>query len=455
MCNPTVAKLVIVDDDKVLRNLVLHHAKMRGVAASEFEDGETAMKSLHDGVEVILLDLHMPGWNGIKCLDYLQEYHPTISTVILSGASEVEQAVQAMKQGAFDYLTKPFDPEELFASLYKAKKFHEIQKENQILTTFSEPQVSEVSGVVAEAKATKALVEMVKKVAPLDTSVLLTGESGVGKGLFARMIHSMSPRTDKPFITVSCPALPRELLESELFGHEKGAFTGAKTKRAGKIEAARGGTLFLDELGELPIDLQPKLLNVLQDGEYYPVGSEKAVKSDVRIIAATNINFEEKIAEGSFREDLYYRLNVFPLEIPPLRERLSELPALIEHILSKINSRYGKKGKKCGIKTIEALQKYQWPGNVRELENALERAWIMSGDENLEVDHFFELHSAGSGEEYSVPTGLGGIPLREIEKAAILQTLEQSGGNKAKAARLLGITEKTIYNKFTKYNIGA
>lgn len=447
------AKLFIIDDDKTLRGLVMSHAKMRGIPAADFEDGESAMQQVHEGVEVILLDLRMPGWDGIKCLEYLQEHHPTISTVILSAANEAEEAVEAMKRGAFNYLTKPFDPDELFTALNKARKFHELQKENNVLTTFTEPQINAVDGIVAEAKVTKDLLELVKKVAPLETSVLLTGESGVGKSIFARMIHGMSPRADKPFITVSCPALPRELLESELFGHEKGAYTGASKKRAGKIEAARGGTLFLDELGELPIDLQPKLLNVLQDGIYFPVGSENSVKSDVRIIAASNVDFQEKIAEGSFREDLFYRLSVFPLEIPPLRERLSELPALVEHILAKINMRYGKRGKTCGVKTMEALQKYQWIGNVRELENAIERAWILSGDQDLLPEHFMELKEIYVESDYNVPNGLGGIPLSVIEKSSIIQTLEQTNGNKAQAARMLGITEKTIYNKLNRHNI--
>ncbi len=450
MAKDQVHKLVIVDDDSTLRKIISLNAQKRGIAVSVFESGEEAMQSLNETVEVVLLDLHMPGWDGLQCLEYLREHYPLITPVMLSGSSDIEQAVQAMKKGAFDFITKPFDPNELFATLFKAKQFHELQKENQVLRSFSQPHQTE--DVVAESPTAQQLVSMVKKVAPLETSVLLTGESGVGKGLFARMIHRLSQRVDKPLVTVSCPALPRELLESELFGHEKGAFTGATSKRAGKIEAARGGTLFLDEIGELPLDLQPKLLNVLQDGQYYPVGSETPIKSDVRIIAATNIDFAQKIADGSFREDLYYRLSVFPLEISPLRERLSDIPPLVTHILAKINARYrGQKAVTCGRQTIEALQTYRWTGNIRELENALERAWILCDGELL-PEHFVELRNT-QNQGTSQANGLAGITLKEIEKSAILQTLAMANGNKAKAARLLGITEKTIYNKMARLGI--
>jgi len=444
-------RIFIVDDDEIVLNLVQYQAKSRGVGVAVYSSGEEAMAALHDEVEVVLLDLHMPKWDGLKCLQFLQKNHPEISPVVLSGNKEVEEAVEAMKLGAFDYLTKPFDPDELFTVLSKAQKFHALKKENDALkSTISQPH--HVEGVVADSPIMKELLAMVGKVAPLDTTVLLTGESGVGKGMFARMIHSMSSRVDGPLVTVSCPALPRDLLESELFGHEKGAFTGAHKKRLGKIEAARGGTLFLDEIGELPVDLQSKLLNVLQDGHYYPVGSETSIKCDVRILAATNIDFEEKIAEGGFREDLYYRLSVFPVEIPPLRERLSEIPSLAEYLLTKLSKARGGAKYKLTKKAIDVMQKYNWPGNVRQLENVIERASIFADGGAIDVEHLVGVTNDSEQKE-ELPEGLAGIPLQLLEKAALIQTLELSGGNKAKAARVLGITEKTIYNKLKRHNL--
>ncbi|NNM28361.1 MAG: sigma-54-dependent Fis family transcriptional regulator, partial [Akkermansiaceae bacterium] len=370
---------------------------------------------------------------------------------VLSGADEAAEAVQAMKLGAVDYLTKPFDPDELFAVLRNARRMRRAERENESLReTFG--GAGPETEVVARSEVMREVIEKAGKVAALDSTVLLTGESGVGKGVLARMIHGKSPRTDGPFVTVSCPALPRELLESELFGHEKGAFTGAVKRRIGKVEAARGGTLFLDEVGDLPLDLQPKLLNVLQDRQFQRVGGEAVLDADVRVVAATNLDLEEKIAAGEFREDLFYRLSVIPLEIPPLRERLAEVEALGASILAGMAARRNTKVVQLEKEALQALESFDWPGNVRQLENVLERAsaFCEGGVISLEdlPAEFREPNGSDRG-----PSGVGGIPLADLERAALVQTLELCKGNKAETARRLGVTEKSIYNKMKRFGL--
>lgn len=413
------------------------------------------MLAMSSEVSCVLTDLSMPGWDGIKCLQYLAENYPEIPAVVLSGEGNVTDAVRAMKYGAVDYVAKPFDPEELFSTLEKAKKLKKTIQEKST-SMVEKPAAIKEDGKEEQYQSTRMrqAVSMIGKVAKVDTTVLLSGESGVGKSRFARLLHEMSPRADKPFVTVSCPALPPNLLESELFGHKKGAFTGAVTERSGKIEAARGGTLFLDEIGELPIDLQPKLLNVLQDGVYYPVGSETPVKCDIRLITASNIDFTEAVKEGTFREDLYYRLNVFPIEIPPLRERKDEIQKISENILESIGKTRGDKPHILNKRTLEHMQAFDWPGNIRQLRNVLERATIIAEDKHINPEDLAGIPSSTEEDNSTVlPEGLGGFPLKLIEKAAIMQTLDMVGGNKSKAARLLQITEKSVYNKLKRYSL--
>jgi DNA-binding NtrC family response regulator len=298
----------------------------------------------------------------------------------------------------------------------------------------------------------KKLMANAKKVAHLDSSILLTGESGTGKGVLARYIHAQSDRADKPFITVSCPALPRELLESELFGHEKGAFTGALKRRVGKIEAAKGGTLFLDEIGDLPIDLQPKLLNVLQDKEFQRVGGEQTLPCDVRIITATNIDFKEKIKNKEFREDLYYRISVIPLELPALRTRPVEIIPLAEHFLKRVTLQRGSSSVVISKSATKKLLQYDWPGNVRQLENLIERASAFCEDNQIDADDLVGNIDSPSNSD-TTDNSLAGKTLAEIEKIAISQTLDLCNGNKAESARTLGISEKSIYNKMNRLNL--
>lgn len=446
-------ELVVAEDNSTARDLLLMLAKQRGIRAEAAADGQAAMGLIGSSTKAVLLDLHMPKWDGFRCLEHLAANHPGVSAIVLSSADQAAEAVRALKLGAIDYLTKPFDPEELFAVLFKAFGIHRMREENETLRDAVGESV-QTETMVAESPAMAALMAKARKIAALGSSVLLTGESGSGKGLLARTIHSLSPRAGKPFVTVSCPALPRELLESELFGHEKGAFTGAVKRRIGKIESAAGGTLFLDEIGELPLDLQPKLLNVLQDRQFQRVGGETTLKADVRLIAATNIDFAEKIAEGSFREDLYYRLSVIPLEVPCLRERPEEIEPLVHKIMADIAQRRGNAPVKLSADALVLCQRYRWPGNVREMENVLERCSAFCDEGVITAEDLpREFHSSPLGGNTSPAEGLAGLSLEEIERAAIEQTLRLCGGNKAETSRRLGISEKSVYNKLKFYGI--
>ena len=426
------ADLLIVEDDETTRRLLMLKARDFGFRAKAVEKGEEALQCLNDEVKVVLLDLGLPGMSGFELLERLEKEHPGMPSVVLTAADRAEDAVRALKLGAYDYQTKPFDLEDLFLSLRHASKLREVQQENEELRA-SLSDAAPIGEMVAEAPVMVELLKKARKVAPIQSTVLLTGESGVGKGALARFIHASGGAPGSPFVTVSCPALPRELLESELFGHEKGAFTGAIKRRMGKIEAARGGTLFLDEIGDMPMDLQPKLLNVLQDREFQRVGGEERIKADFRLVAATNIDFEEKIRAGEFREDLFYRLNVIPLELPPLRERPEDVPALMEKILAGISKR-----RKCGVIRVESaaqkrLTAYRWPGNVREVENVLERASAFCDDRTIRVADLPPFIQGGDepGASVALPVGLSGLTLKQLEVEAIRQTLAACEGNKA------------------------
>jgi len=447
--------LIVADDDPTIGRLLELKSKHFGFNPVIVTNGKEVLELLNDSVDVILLDVHMPEMDGLQCLKKLSDMDSKIPVIMLSGELEVSVAVEAVKLGAMDYLTKPFDLDELFALLRNARRISRIQRENTELRDNLNDSLSTHSSevkLISESQVTSKLQQQAMKVAGLDSTVLLTGESGTGKSVFARFIHAHSDRKDKPFVTVSCPALPRELLESELFGHEKGAFTGAIKRRIGKIESAAGGTLFLDEIGDLPLDLQPKLLNVLQDQEFTRVGGTKTIKSDARIITATNIDFQEKIANKEFREDLYYRISVIPLELPPLRKQIENIIPLAEYFLTRISRNRGVSEIKLSEEAKEFLQQYRWPGNIRQLENIIERAAVFCEGGAIEAD---DLPSDIQGGESNCSiSGLAGHTLAEIEAEAILQTLAYCKNNKAETARTLGITEKSIYNKIKRHSIG-
>ena len=443
--------LIIADDDPTIRNLLEVKAAHYGFMPITAENGHQVIELVTENVEVVLLDLNMPEMNGFECLEKLSSASPHVQVVILSGENEAESAMKAIKLGAHDYLTKPFDLNHLFTTLRNAKKINKLQVENQSLKDNIIPSGT-APNLITHSQLMKDLVTKARKVASLDSSILLTGPSGAGKGVLANYIHAHSARASMPFVTVSCPALPRELLESELFGHEKGAFTGALKRRIGKIEAAKGGTLFLDEIGDLPLDLQPKLLNVLQDRTFYRVGGEKAIQCDVRIITATNIDFKKKIESKDFRQDLYYRISVIPLELPPLVARPQEILPLAEYFLQRISKQRDQQIIKLSDAAKQKLIHYQWPGNVRQLENLVERASAFCENSIIQPEDLVGSIDSQESENYST-SGLAGKSLEEIEKLAINQTLNMCGGNKAETARTLGITEKTIYNKMKRFNL--
>lgn len=446
--------LIIADDDSTVCRLLELKSKNFGFRPITVGNGVDVIGLINDCVDVILLDVNMPKMNGLECLKKLSDLGNKIPVIMLSSELEVSVAVEAVKLGALDYLTKPFDLDELFASLRNARKISKIQKENNRLRDNLSDSLSNYSSeikLIGEDQITIKLQQQAIKVARLDSTVLLTGESGTGKSVFARFIHANSGRRDKPFVTVSCPALPRELLESELFGHEKGAFTGAIKRRIGKIESAAGGTLFLDEIGDLPLSLQPKLLNVLQDQEFSRVGGSEVIKSDTRIITATNIDFQEKIATKEFREDLFYRISVIPIELPSLREQVDNIIPLAEHFLARIAKNRNLPEISITPETKEKLVRYPWPGNIRQLENLIERAAAFCENNLIGVQDLPD-EILQRGRDSSM-TGLAGCTLAEIEAEAIIQTLNYCGNNKAETARTLGITEKSIYNKIKRHNI--
>lgn len=444
--------ILVADDDSILRDLLSLQLDRAGLNAETFEDGADLLPAVNEDTQVCILDLKMPIMGGMECLKKIKKKNPDTEVIILTTVNEAKDALQAMKDGAFDYITKPFDPDELVLSVRKASQLNKASKTVDELRT-SVGFSPYASGVIGESDAMMRIRKLIDRVAPSENPVLLTGESGTGKGLLAREIHAKSLRKDKPFITVSCPSLPKDLLESEMFGHEKGAFSGAVARRLGRAELANGGTLFLDEIGEMPLELQPKLLNFLQEKTFFRVGGEKELEADVRIVAATNADLKAAVSEGSFREDLYFRLNVLPLEIPPLRQRDSDVLLLAQRFLERAAER-----EKIAVpilaKTAERLlSDFTWPGNVRQLENAIERAFVLRIDEDLiDVDDIPDDIKSGDS---SVQGGasLVGMTLDEIEREAIIQNLKACGGNKAQTARRLGITEKSIYNKMKRFGI--
>ena len=393
--------------------------------------------------------------DGIHTLKSVLEYNPALPVVLMTAYSSVETAVEALRLGAYDYLVKPLDFEILRHTLRQAIEHSRLSVENRELRR----QLSEAAarpGILGRSPAMLAMQETIATVAPTEATVLITGESGTGKELVARALHSGSARADKPMVTVNCAALAENLLESELFGHEKGSFTGADRRREGRFVQANGGTLFLDEIGEMPLPLQAKLLRALQEGEVQRVGSDAPLTVDVRVLAATNRDLREEVARRRFREDLYFRLNVISLEVPPLRDRGEDIPVLAAHFLERFAGRNRKSIRGFSPQAVDSLLRYAWPGNVRELENAVERAVILcNGDLITRRELPAAITEAASPEEASSAAvgALAGLPLDELERRAIGETLRCTGDNKSEAARQLGITRATLHNKLRKYGM--
>ncbi|HOR27200.1 MAG TPA: sigma-54 dependent transcriptional regulator [Candidatus Sumerlaeota bacterium] len=365
--------VLVADDDPTIRLSLKHTLERAGLRVLTAADGREAIEQMTEEISAAILDLKMPGRNGLECLTHFQQHFPDVQVVMITATNDIRDAVEAMKLGAYDYITKPFSPDELIRLLRKAVAAADLRRENRHLRSALGESVSSTT-LLGQSLAMRQLRQMIGKVSRLDSTVLLLGESGVGKSLVARCIHRQSPRAAGPFVTVNCTAMPRELMESELFGHERGAFTGALERRLGRLEMAQRGSLFLDEIGDLPIDLQPKLLSFLQERVFHRVGGSQEMRSDVRIIAATNHDLRDMVNAKMFREDLYYRLNVLPITIPPLRDRREDLEELTTNLLARIARNRGARPCRLSDGARRALLAHDWPGNVRELENALERA---------------------------------------------------------------------------------
>ena len=443
--------LLIVDDDETIQRLLVIAAQDLGWRPVAAGSGSVALATLDSAIEAVILDHGLPGMDGIQTLVRIRQKFPLLPVIMLTGLNDAETAVQALRAGADDYLTKPFELKRLFDLLRQAKS---ARKQAPPAVIPPAKPASSKRAIQSENLQLRQLLSHLAKAAKLDSTILLTGESGTGKTYFAREIHRLSTRASEEFITVSCPALPRELLESELFGHERGAFTGATSSRAGRFEQASKGTLFLDEIGDLPPELQPKLLNVLQDREFFRVGGSKMLQTNARVIAATNVDLRSRVEAGAFREDLYYRLNIIELRIPALRERREDIETLTTDILAQIARRRGSESWELTPQAVQALRDFDWPGNVRQLENVLERATAFAEQPLLGVDDFLTLLEGRR--EVSSPAGAlssRGLTLQEVERDAFIQTYLRTGKNKAKTARELGISERSVYNLLGRHGL--
>jgi len=416
-----------------------------GFIVKEAINGLEALKRLEEeDYSLVLLDLKMPGLNGIETLKKIREFDINLPIIMISAYGSISEAVEAMKLGALDYLIKPFDIEELKIIVERAIKQYELRVEN-IYYREEEEKRFNFDEIIGKSKAIKRVLEMVKSVSVTPATVLITGESGTGKELIARAIHKNSPGNKNPFVVVNCVAFSSHLLESELFGHEKGAFTGAISKRIGRFEMAKGGTIFLDEIGEVDPVIQTKLLRFLQEKEFERVGSSKSIKVDVRILSATNLDLKKKAEDNNFRQDLYYRLNVFNIEVPPLRERKEDIPLLVEHFIHKYNKILNKKVEEISPQAMELLLNYDYPGNIRELENILERSMIMAKNNIMDETYFAFINK----ENFSEKKGT----LKEVEKELIIKYLIQNKSNRTKTAELLGISRRSLQKKIKEYQV--
>ncbi|MBM3307371.1 MAG: sigma-54-dependent Fis family transcriptional regulator [Candidatus Eisenbacteria bacterium] len=435
-------RVLVVDDQASVRELLKAVLTSDGHEVEQASDGGEAVRALGTGFhDLVVMDIRMPGMDGIAALERVKEISPRTGVVMMTAYASVETAVRAMKLGAFDYVTKPIDIDEVRAVI--ARFVGSLHPEE------AEELPGESRDVVGASDALRSVLALSHQVAASDATLLILGESGTGKEVIAREIHRASPRARDPFVAVNCSAIPEALLESELFGHERGAFTGAVRQRKGRFELAAGGTIFLDEIGDMSPALQAKLLRFLQDHRLQRVGGSADIAVEARVIAATNRNLEREVAEGRFRDDLYFRLNVVTIVVPPLRERLEDVPLLVEHFL-RLHAPEGIKPKKISPRAMRLLMTYAWPGNVRELENAVQRAVVLSRGETIFPEQLPPSVRATGSEE---PGPAGGRTMREIERDVIVRTLKETGGNRTNAAKILGISRRTLQNKIREYGV--
>ncbi|HEY6910411.1 MAG TPA: sigma-54 dependent transcriptional regulator [Myxococcales bacterium] len=443
-------RIAVIDDLEPARQVM---ARVLGSSCgvSTYDSVQAALSAFElDPPDVIITDLRMPGMDGLTGLKLFRERGIDAPVIVLTAYASVETAVDAMKAGAFEYLRKPVDPEALELLVKRAAEHVGLRKENARLRRELQASRS-VQGILGKSAAMQQVLEILERVAPTDVPVLIEGESGTGKDLIARALHAMSRRASKPYVALNMSAVPEQLAESELFGHEKGAFSGANMARPGFFAAAEGGTFFLDEIGSLSQPLQPKLLRVLQDGDYIPVGSRQARKADVRIVCATNEDLKSKVASGAFREDLYYRIHVMPVRLPPLRERREDIPLLVEHFVKKHAQRLNRPELPASPAALKALLDYRWPGNVRELENCVERALLLARSETLSVEDLPpEVTAAG---EVEAQEGSYRRERDDWEQRYLSALLREASGSVAKAAELAGLHRSTLYEKLARHGL--
>ena len=439
------AMILVADDDRGHRETLEKILLREGYEVLPAEDGLAALDLLRKrSVHVLLADLKMPGMSGLELLKASKALYPEVEVIVITGYGGIEEAVLAMREGAYDFITKPVKRVGLLKAVNKALEKQALVQENLAL----QRQVEELrkGDIIGTSPAMQRVLELIQQVAGSPATVLIQGESGTGKELIANALHRGSPRRNRPLVKVNCAALPETLLESELFGYEKGAFTGTVASKPGRFELAHGGTLFLDEVGDLSLATQAKLLRVLQEGEFERLGGTKTLKVDVRIVAATNQDLAQAIKEKRFREDLYYRLNVITITLPPLRERREDIPLLAQHFLTLYAKRNNKAITGFSREALDRIVDYPWPGNVRELENAVERAVVLSRDAIIDLDDLPEAIVGGAWEERAITIPLG-TPLEEVERRLIEETLRHAKGDKTLAAKLLGIASRTIYRR--------
>ncbi|MBW2121533.1 MAG: sigma-54-dependent Fis family transcriptional regulator [Deltaproteobacteria bacterium] len=449
-------RVLVIDDEESFRHMLSVILQKEGYQVETASDGYEALEKMEGALfDEILCDIRMPRMDGIRFLREVKKTHCDSTIIMMSAYGTLDTAVEAMKLGAYDYVSKPFKPDEIVLTLKKAEERERLRRENIYLRKEIEKEYN-FNNIISKNEKMAAIFDTIKKVARYKSTILITGESGTGKELVAKAIHFNSDRSANPFIPVNCGAIPENLLESELFGHVKGSFTDAVRTKKGLFEEANGGTLFLDEIGELPLSLQVKLLRVLQDGEIRRVGDSRSIKIDVRIIAATVKDLESGVKQGSFRDDLFYRLNVLPLKIPPLRERREDIPLLVDHFIEKFNQNLGKRVSRVTPEALKILLRYSWPGNVRELENMIERGMVLTETDTIDVENLPPevYRSAESSpfselEEYSIKKAT-----RILETELIRKALRKTHGNHTHASRILEISHRTLLYKIKEYGIG-
>lgn len=443
--------VLIVDDEISIRESLQKVLSKAGYATKTANSGNQALRIvMEQPVDIVLTDLKMPDGDGIDLLKKIRDKHPDMEVILLTGYGTIETAVEAMKQGAYDFITKPFKRAVILSTLERAVEHQDLYQENKYLKTQlgkSTPR----NIMVGSSPTFMQVLEIIDRVAPLISTVLITGESGTGKELVARAVHAKSPRSQNQFIPINCAAIPENLVESELFGHVKGAFTGAVKDKEGLFKAAEGGTIFLDEILSVPLNLQVKLLRAIEQKEILPVGSTKQQVLDVRIIAATNRNLGQEVEKGNFREDLYYRLNVVGITIPPLRKRVEDIPHLVDHFIKFYNAQLNKNILGVKPEVLNAFMNYAWKGNVRELENAIERSIILCDEDYLTLSHF--PHIAPQGRNGSKFDGHLKHSVRKFEQDVILKALKAANNDKAKAAKMLGLSLSSLYRKISELGI--